>query len=251
MKQFFAAMVAVATLIGSPSAHAQWAVIDAANLQQQMMNVVSTVNQETKQAQQLLNQYQQLKNEYNQLKSLPATAVNDLMGTIQNNIANQSNYLGAVRGLYGDVTNAQQITSTLYARMAASGLSQQDWMAREAERNRVNRDGAGYLTTYQAGVLDQVGQRYKEVQRLQSRIPATAGTHESMQLMNSQMNVLVSTLNQVVEQNAALGQRKAVQDMEAAGREKSRLDGYEAWRKAQTESATKAADSFKSLGGSR
>lgn len=245
VKAFITAMV---SMLWFGHAHAQWAVIDAANLRQQIMNVVSTIKQETNQAQQLLNQYQQLKNEYQQLKSLPGGAVNDLLGTVQGNILNQSNYLSAVRGLYGDVASADKISSALYARMAASGLSQQEWMAREAERNQANREGAGYLSNYEANVLQQVGQRYQEVQRMQSRITGTAGTHESMQLMNSQMNVLVSTLNQVVEQNAAMGQRMAIQSVEQVGRKEAAEKAYDTWARNRKQVSDDAERSIRSIG---
>jgi hypothetical protein len=72
-----------------------------------------------------------------------------------------------------------------------------------------------------------------------------------MQLMNSQMNVLSSTTNQLLEHRATLAQRAANRNVESVGREKSRLDVYEVWRKAQMESASEAVDSFKSLGGER
>lgn len=251
MKRFFAALATVAALVGSPSAHAQFATIDIANLVQSIMTVLSSYQQEATQAEQLMNQYQQLEYDYRQLKSIGQGDVSGILGTVQSALNAQRAYLGSVRGMYGDLGNARSVAEDLYRRMAASGLSQDEWMKREAERNKALQEGNGYLSDYQANVLHQVERRYEEVRDLQGKITSTEGTHESMQLMNSQMNVLLGTTNQLLEHNATLAQRAANKDVEAAGREKSRLDSYDAWRKAQAESTTKASDSFKSLGGTK
>lgn len=120
-------------------------------------------------------------------------------------------------------------------------------MKREAERNKARQEGNGFLTDYQANVLSQVGRRYEVVRDLQGKITATEGTHESMQLMNSQMNVLLATTNQVLEHNATLAQRTAAQDIEDAGRTKASNDNYNAWldgKKAATQTSTQKIESM-------
>lgn len=236
-----------ASLMLSTSAHAQWMTLDIANLVQSIMSVISSYSQEATQAEQLMNQYQQLENEYRQLKSIGSGDVSGLFGTVRTAYANEQNYYNAVRGMYGDLTNAQTVATDLYNRMGASGLSQEEWMKREAERNRARQEGNGFLTDYQANVLSQVGKRYEVVRDLQGQITSTEGTHESMQLMNSQMNVLLATTNQVLEQNATMAQRSATKDIEDAGRAKSTNDNYNAWleaQKAAKETSTKKLDSM-------
>ena len=120
-------------------------------------------------------------------------------------------------------------------------------MKREAERNKARQEGNGFLTDYQANVLSQVGRRYEVVRDLQGQITSTEGTHESMQLMNSQMNVLLATTNQVLEHNATLAQRSAAKDIEDAGRSKASNDNYNSWlesQKAATETSTKKIESM-------
>lgn len=251
MKRIFMTLVTSLAIFLSPSAHAQFATIDIANLVQSIMSVLSSYQQEATQAEQLMNQYQQLEYDYRQLKSIGQGDVSGILGTVQSALNAQRAYLGSVRGMYGDLGNARSVAEDLYRRMGASGLSQDEWMKREAERNKARQEGNGFLSEYQSDVLHQVERRYEEVRDLQGKITSTEGTHESMQLMNSQMNVLLGTTNQLLEHNATLAQRASNKDVEAAGREKSRLDSYDAWRKAQTESNSKATDSFKSLGGTK
>lgn len=231
-----------ASLMLSTSAHAQWMTLDIANLVQSIMSVISSYSQEATQAEQLMNQYQQLENEYRQLKSIGSGDVSGLFGTVRTAYANEQNYYNAVRGMYGDLTNAQTVATDLYNRMGASGLSQEEWMKREAERNRARQEGNGFLTDYQANVLSQVGKRYEVVRDLQGQITSTEGTHESMQLMNSQMNVLLATTNQVLEQNATMAQRSATKDIEDAGRAKAYDDSRSAFSDVRRDSLKTSED---------
>ncbi|MFN4342200.1 MAG: hypothetical protein ACK4FE_09240 [Azonexus sp.] len=247
MRKFLAIAATVLTTGFSSAAHAQFATIDIANLVQSIMTVMSEYQQEAQQVEQLMNQAQQLEYDYRQLQSLGQGDVSGLLGTVRSALNTQRAYVGSVKGLYGDLGNAKRVAEDLYRRMAASGLSQAEWMEREAEINKARQEGNGYLSDYQADVLQQVGKRYEEVRNLQGKITSTEGTHESMQLMNSQMNVLLATTNQLLEHNATLAQRATHQDIEQAGREKSRVDAYGEWRKAQTESTANARKAFRAL----
>ena len=223
---FFAFVV---TMVVTLAAHAQWAVIDAANLKQNIVNTMSTYSQEISAASRLLNQYKQLENEYMQLKSLGNGSTSNLLGTVQTALGYQQKYVNSVHGLYGDLDNAKTVVEDLSNKMAASGLTQEQWMAREVARNQANQQGNGFMADYQANVLSQVGKRYQEVQSLQGQITSTEGTHQSLQLLNSQMNVLLSSMNQLIEQNAAMAQPVITKAAEETGREMAKVTNYEKW----------------------
>lgn len=250
MKRFLVVMATLLTLFSTP-AKAQWVVIDPANLMQSIMEVYSSIAQEMAQAEMLANQYQQLEYDLRQLKSLAEGDVSGLLGTVQASLSTYRTYSGAVRGLMGDVSNAKSVAEDLYRRLAASGLSAADWMAREVEFNQKSQEGNGYLSDYQANVLQQVGRRYEEVRNLQSKITGTEGTHEAMQLMNSQMNVLLSTLNTTLEGNAVAAQRAALKEVEVAARQKTDLDQYKSWREKRKAEAQRSAGTIDSLAPSR
>lgn len=228
-------LVALGIWLGllSAPAHAQWVVIDPANLMQNIMNVYSTIKQEVTSASMLMNQYRQLEYDLMQLKKIGSGDVSGLLGSVTSAIGVQEQYIGAVKGLYGDVGNAKTMATSMFDRMAASGLSPDEWFGREADRNRANQEGNGFLSDYQANVLKQVGQRYEQVRDLQGKITETEGTHEAMQLMNSQMNVLIATMNQVLEQNAAMAQRSVAKDVMTTGSEKRQIDSYKSWQEAE------------------
>lgn len=247
MKKHFFALLTTLSLVAP--AHAQWATIDVANLVQNIMNVMSNIEQEANSAEQLSNQYRQLELEYAQQRSLPASDVAGLLGTVKPARVSLENYAGAAKGLYGDLDSAKEVAESIYRRTAASGLSQEAWMKREADFNKSAQEGNGFLTDYQANVLNQVGRRYEEVQRLQSKIVATGGTHESMQLMNSQMNVMLSTMNQMLEHNAILAQRATVRDVAETGKQKAAADGMNDWLESRKKSRERTEESLRMLGG--
>lgn len=230
MKKLFLALLALAAF--SSPAQAQWVVIDPSNLMQNIMNVMSTVKQEITSAQQLANQYRQLEYDLMQLKKMASGDVSGLFGTVQAALDSQRHYIDQVQGLYGDLTNAKRMADDMYRRIGASGKSADEWFQLAADLNKATQEGDGFFTHHQADLLKQVGRRYEEVQNLQGKITQTEGTHESMQLMNSQMNVLLATMNQALEQNAVVAQRSAYRDMQATAMEKRGIDEQAAWRDA-------------------
>lgn len=194
-------------------------------------------------AQSLTNQYKQLEYEYRQLKPLADGTVAGMSEVMDAAQSAKRLYSMAVKGLYGDVSNAKTVTDDIYNRMAASGLSPEEWLTRETEVNQASKQGVGYLSDYQAAALKQVDARYQEVKNLQSQITGTEGGHQSMQLMNTQMNALLATTNQIVEQNAVMAQYIARKEAIDVGQEKAQLDGYQAWRDA-TKTSRKKTESL-------
>ncbi len=210
-------------------AAAQWAVIDVTNLQQNVMNTISTFTQEYQQVQQYVTQLQQLQYEYMQLKGIANGDVSPMLGTVTEALNLNRSYQSSLSSLYGDLNSAKGVLDGLFGRMSASGLSDADWMTREVERNKALQNGNGFLNDYETGVLNQVGKRYEQVQSMQEKITSTGGTHEAMQLMNSQMNALLGTTNQLLESNALAAKRAIEKDTEDTGRAKATVDNYQNW----------------------
>lgn len=227
MRKVLVSLLLVFSLV-RPAA-AQWAVIDVTNLQQNVMNTISTFTQEYQQIQQYVTQLQQLQYEYMQLKGIASGDVSAILGTVTEALNVNKEYQSALGLLYGDLNSAKGVLDGLFGRMSASGLSDADWMTREVERNKALQNGNGFLNDYETGVLNQVGKRYEQVQSMQEKITSTGGTHEAMQLMNSQMNVLLGTTNQLLESNALAAKRAIDKDTADTGRAKATVDNYQQW----------------------
>lgn len=231
MKRIVRKTIAAACVMAAFSgpAAAQWAVIDASNLYQNIVNTISTFTQEYQQVQQYVTQLQQLQYEYMQLKGLAEGEISPMLGTVGEALGAFRMYENGLKNFWGDLNSAKSVVDNMYNRMSASGLSDADWMAREADRNRSLKDGTGFLSAYEANVLNQVGKRYEQVQQMQEKVVATTGTHEAMQLMNGQMNALLGTTNQLLENNALMAQRQLNRDAEEIGRKQAAVDGNAAY----------------------
>src|SRR3546814_14359412 len=69
---------AVAAMLCTATAHAQWVVVDPTNLVQNTLTAIRTLEQINKQTQQLQNEAQMLMNQARNLASLPASVANPL-----------------------------------------------------------------------------------------------------------------------------------------------------------------------------
>jgi len=253
MRKYLACLAFLLTMVSTP-AKAQLATIDFANLIQGILDVISTISQEAGQAEQIstqasqyyaqLQQYQlqynQLQTDYSNIKSLNYDSVGGLLNTVRTGLATKVAYEQKVKGLYGTMNDAGDVMTKKYNEMAASGLSQSEWMKRETKINQERQQGNGFLTNYEQSMLESVGTRYGEIRDLQGQITTTDGTHSAMQLMNAQMNALLGSVNQILEYNTFMGQRQTSRDVEAEGRQAARLtatdeqqqDALAAWNRA-------------------
>lgn len=89
-------------------AAAQWAVIDVTNLQQNVMNTISTFTQEYQQIQQYVTQLQQLQYEYMQLKGIANGDVSAILGTVTDALNINKEYQSSLKLLYGDLNSAKR-----------------------------------------------------------------------------------------------------------------------------------------------
>ncbi|WP_341744803.1 hypothetical protein [Azonexus hydrophilus] len=252
------------------SAHAQYAVLDIPNLIQSIQGVMSDLVQEgmlTEQTmvqaqeyalqiqqyyaklQELQNWQRKLENDYNQIKSFidDPKSLLGLLDSIRKANAMRKEYGDKVKVLYGDLDNAKNVATTLYNKYAASGLDFKKWSERMADVNKARGEGDGFMTEYQVKVLDQVKDRYDELQKLQSKIYSTDGTHQSMQLLNTHMNALLGTMNQMLEANTVAAQRKLQDEVIQHGKEKQSDESAQAFDTKIDEMRTKNQNAINSM----
>jgi P-type conjugative transfer protein TrbJ len=140
-----------------------------------------------------LEQYQTELANLKSLASLPAGLVADA----QQALSGLNNYRAAIQQLMGSLGQQQ---SAMEQRLTEARLSGRDW---NSYVNAVAADAASKdqkaidRLQYEESVLQQVQSDYSFARNLQSQIPSTVGQHQALQLMNSQMN-------RVVTQNAKL-----------------------------------------------
>ncbi|MBV6848797.1 P-type conjugative transfer protein TrbJ [Xanthomonas euvesicatoria] len=173
---------AVAAMLCTATAHAQWVVVDPTNLVQNTLTAIRTLEQINNQIQQLQNEAQMLMNQARNLASLPSSVV----GQLRANLATTERLIAQARGLAYDVTNLDREFARLYPEQYAATISG-DQMYRDAQerwRNALH----GLQTTMQMQMQAQVSQNLGEDESvladLVGKSQSAQGALQAMQAMN-------------------------------------------------------------------
>lgn len=217
-RNFFAATLVALSMVVPVRARASGLIAGATEPTQIMNNLQLLTNgmEEAKTAATVVSQYQTQLQQYQtqiaNLKSLGGLP-EGLSGDSLQALSGLSNYKSAIQQLMGSLG---QQRSVMEQRLTEARLSGKDWnsyvnavAADAASKNQraINR------IQYEESVLQQVQSDYTFARNMQSQIPSTVGQHQALQLMNAQMNrvvtqnaklleVLSSTLSQQTEKDA-------------------------------------------------
>lgn len=201
-RKFIAVVLAALSVLVAVGARASGAIAGATEPTQILNNLQLVGNgmEEAKTAATVVSQYetqlQQYQTQIANLKSLGQLPAGLDSGNTSA-LTNLASYRQALQQLTGDLGTQQTV---MQQRLTEARLSGQDW---NSYVNSVAADAAAKnqrataRLQYEQTVLQQVQDDYSFARNLQSQIPATVGQHQALQLMNSQMN-------RVVTQNAKL-----------------------------------------------
>ena len=179
------------------SAMAQWAVFDAANFMKNTISAAESISQTSNLINQYSTQLQQYRTQMMQLQSMNPAAASGLLQKNQSDLQNALNGLSAMKSLYGSVNAVQSSFSSRVETAKKMGLNWDQYVQFEQGRIQRNQDGASARAQEDIRMMERVQRDYEFARETEAKIPETAGTHESMQLMNVQMN-------RVITQNADL-----------------------------------------------
>ena len=171
---------AIAAMLCTATAHAQWVVVDPTNLVQNTLTAIRTLEQINNQIQQLQNEAQMLMNQARNLASLPSSVVNQLRA----NLATTERLIAQARGLAYDVTNLDREFARLYPEQYAATVSG-DQMYRDAqERWRNTLNGLQTTMQMQAQVSQNLGEDESVLADLVGKSQSAEGALQAMQAMN-------------------------------------------------------------------
>lgn len=217
-RKFLAAALIAASMLASVGARAGGGIAGATEATQILNNLqlVASGLDEAKTATTVVSQYQtQLQQYQAQLANLKSLGrlPDGLAGDSLRAISDLNWYRAALQQLTGSLGQQKTIMDR---RLTEARLSGGDW---NSYVNSVAADAANKnqraieRLQYEESVLQQVQSDYSFARSMQAQIPETVGQHQSLQLMNSQMNrvvtqnaklleVLSSTLSQQSEKDA-------------------------------------------------
>ena len=171
---------AVAAMLCTATAHAQWVVIDPTNLVQNTLTAIRTLEQINNQIKQLQNEAQMLINQARNLASLPSSVV----GQLRANLATTQRLIAQAKGLAYDVTNLDREFQRLYPEQYAATVSG-DQMYRDAqERWKNTLNGLQTTMQMQAQASQNLSDDEGVLADLVGKSQSAVGALQAMQAMN-------------------------------------------------------------------
>lgn len=208
---------AVLLMLASQASFAQYIVFDPTNYAQNLTTAAQAVQSVLKEAQQYSTQLLQYENEAKQLASIGPEALNTLKNVSNVNLNNVNGYIYSLNSLYGNLSGMSNQISTQFSAAQLSNMTWDQYMSKQKQDIQNGIGAAQIRAQNEANTLNSIQQDYAMAQQWQSQIPTTSGIHESMQLMNQQMNRVVMQNAQLMQQlQATNGSAKAMDDMNKA-----------------------------------
>ena len=186
---------------------------------QHVRNVQSALVAEGQRAQQILQQGQSLLVEVRQYEAmlrqgirLPVDDLLSTRGLSLDNLQQVAGYLRRLESLGGSVEALRAEALRTQQAHALSRLTWPEFVERERHLagQRMDRQGEAFADAQRT--MRRAEAEYAEVRSLQSRIPHTEGAHQSLQMLNHQMSLLIA---QNAGFKAQIAQRDAREAREA------------------------------------
>ncbi|MBI2770594.1 MAG: hypothetical protein HYX47_13290 [Burkholderiales bacterium] len=165
-------------------------ILDPDNLVKNTVQAVESVKAVTQLVDKYKKQVEQYKTQVEQLKSL-ADSGSALVRTTQD-LADAQQLLTALRSLHG---SAQQVRGRFDQRLGQMKATSTSWESYiEWERNRIARNVGNAVAGAQEEqrVLARVQRDYEFAREVSQKIPESAGIHQAAQIMNLQVNRMIS-----------------------------------------------------------
>ena len=171
---------AIAAMLCTATAHAQWVVVDPTNLVQNTLTAVRTLQQINNQINQLQNEAQMLMNQARNLATLDFNIVNRLRSTL----ATTERLIAEAQGLAYDVQNLDREFARLYPEQYAATVSGDQMYQDAQERWKHTLDGLHTAMRMQAQVSQNLREDESALADLVSQSQSAQGALQAMQATN-------------------------------------------------------------------
>ena len=171
---------AIAAMLCTATAHAQWVVIDPTNLVQNTLTAIRTLEQINNQIQQLQNEAQMLTNQARNLASLPFNVVSRL----RSNLATTQRLIARAKGMAYDVARMDQDFQRLYPEQYAATVSGDQMYRDTQERWKNTLNGLQTTMQMQAQASQNLSDDEGVLTDLVGKSQSAEGALQAMQAMN-------------------------------------------------------------------
>lgn len=189
LKKILAALAASAFF--AVPAQAQWAVFDAGNFVKNTISSGQLVIAEAQRANQILTQQMQLARQLEHLKNLGEAIPKYQVDDVTQNIAQLRVFTGQAAQLYGDIEKSRSMMEGHMRQWSMSGLSWQGYVDATNAANAARGEALNFLRYEEAQQIDRMARQADSIQRTAAAIGGISGSRDGLQLLNTQLNVLL------------------------------------------------------------
>lgn len=153
----------------------------------------------------------------------------------------------AGQDLYQGVERLQSLAQHTQWNWAASDLTWEQWLQRRIDAAERQFGRRSLLSAAEQRVMNDVVEKSAVLQRYAQEIPHTQGSHESLQVLNGQMNLLVSHIQDMQHFNAQVSATKTEEKLERIETDHRDREARDQYWSAQREADRRAGDELRKL----
>ena len=181
-------------------------VFDPTNFVQNYATAAATVKTASQQVDAYIKQLEQYKTQVQQLQGINPSSVSSLLAPNVTELQNALNLRSDLTRLYGSISTVQGMFTQRLDIAKALDKTWSQYVAFEQDRLNKNQSAAVQKAQEEFRALERVNRDYQFASDAESKIAGTAGTHEAMQLMNTQMNRVITQNADIIRSlNLAIG----------------------------------------------
>jgi type IV secretion system protein TrbJ len=167
-------------------------VFDPSNFVKNSLTAAQTAEQIMYLTSQYETQMRQFETQLLQLKNLPVSSINSLLSKNHDDLLISTEFFSKVQSIYGSIN---QIQDNFKKRLDSAKMLNLDWNQYVAyEKNRIDRvqSDAISISSNDLSALSRLKRDYEFASEIEMKIGTTSGVHEAMQLLNVQVNRIIT-----------------------------------------------------------
>ena len=206
------ALTSATTLLVSNAAYAQWAVLDVANLGQNMITAAKAAKTEVYQDANIAYQYKMMGNQLLQAVGVDPVALKAQYDQIKSDSQVYSDMVSTAGDLYGDLKDGAQWASHVQTLIARSGKSNSQWFADMATLyNQRDRQATQLLQTGN-NVMQHIQVHAKRRQDLQDQVQLSPTAQATAEVTTHYLDIVSSQMSDMLQLAAGKAQKDAQKD---------------------------------------
>ncbi|MFC4519602.1 MULTISPECIES: conjugal transfer protein TrbJ [Cupriavidus] len=235
MKKWIANIAIATSVLGASSAQAALPVTDWVGLIQTTMTALQSLKTEVYENTSIVYQYKMMANQLLQATGLDAGALTEQLDAIKGDIGKYEVYGGALKDLYGTVSDNADYLKKIQSMVVASGKTKEQWF--EDQRQLLSNGDKTAKNLFSLG--EQVFKNTQSVaqrrQKIQAQVKLSPTAQAAAQTTNQMLDVLASQNSDLLQLMSVRAQADADKEQQSVAKETQSAEAMRAISTAQDE----------------